>query len=108
MDAAVERELELIRDSVLAVVPDTEAIYLFGSYARGEPNEDSDLDIYVVVPDQVENPMEKVLDIRLRMAARQRMALDLLAGKSSMFHRRAQGPTMERAIARDGRLLYGA
>ena len=30
------------------------AIYLFGSYAWGEPNEDSDIDLMVVVDNNVE------------------------------------------------------
>ncbi|MCK8826571.1 nucleotidyltransferase domain-containing protein [Natroniella acetigena] len=29
--------------------PETEMIYLFGSYAWGEPNEDSDLDLLIIV-----------------------------------------------------------
>ena len=105
MDESVLRELELIKESVLAEVPDTEAIYLFGSYAYGEPHKDSDLDIFVVMPDSVENPMEKALDIRLRMAERQKFPLDLLADKSGAFRRMSQRPTIERTIARKGRLI---
>ncbi|MDR1051627.1 MAG: nucleotidyltransferase domain-containing protein [Deltaproteobacteria bacterium] len=33
---------------------DCDKIYLFGSYAYGEPTEDSDLDFYVVVPNDSE------------------------------------------------------
>ena len=35
----------------LVEVYQPEAIYLFGSYAWGEPNEDSDIDLMVVVKD---------------------------------------------------------
>lgn len=45
-DGAVDRIVE----SVLSVVP-ADAIYLFGSYARGEENGDSDIDILVVADD---------------------------------------------------------
>jgi predicted nucleotidyltransferase len=107
MDEAVARELDLIKESVLQVVPDTEAIYLFGSYAYGEPHEDSDLDIFVVMPDRVENPTLTSVDIRMEMAGRQHFAIDMLAQSKSKFLRRSQLPTMERTVARDGRLLYG-
>jgi len=50
MEQRIQRELDIIKDGILETVP-AEAIYLFGSYAYGTPGEDSDLDIYVVVPD---------------------------------------------------------
>ena len=37
-----------------------EQVYLFGSYAYGTPNEDSDLDLYVVIPDGSIPPAEAV------------------------------------------------
>jgi predicted nucleotidyltransferase len=107
MEEAIARELELIKDSVLQVVPDTEAIYLFGSYAYGEPNEDSDLDIYVVMPDSIENPTMKSVDIRMKMFGRQQFAIDMLAQSVSVFQRRKNGLTLERTVAQEGRLLYG-
>ena len=41
-----------------------EQIYLFGSYAYGTPNGDSDLDLYVVIPDGSIPPAEAVKRIR--------------------------------------------
>jgi predicted nucleotidyltransferase len=37
-----------IKDIILSTIP-VEQIYLFGSYAYGTPNADSDLDIYVIM-----------------------------------------------------------
>jgi len=54
MDDKIQSQIDLIRDSILQVLP-AEAIYLFGSYAYGIPGDDSDLDIYVVVPDDTVN-----------------------------------------------------
>jgi len=108
MNETVARELELIKDSVLQVVPDTEAIYLFGSYAYGAPNEDSDLDIYVVVPDSLEeNPLDVGADIRLNLWKKSRLPLDILVGTSSTFNRRKTGATIQRTIADKGVRLYG-
>jgi predicted nucleotidyltransferase len=60
----ITKELNIIKESVLKTVP-AEVIYLFGSYANGMPNRDSDLDIYVVVPDSVQqNPLDVGVAIR--------------------------------------------
>ena len=108
MDEAIARELELIKEGVLQVVPDTEAIYLFGSYAYGEPNKDSDLDIYVVVPDSVKaNPLDVGADIRLSLWKKSRLPLDILVGTSSTFNRRKTGATIQRTVADRGVRLYG-
>lgn len=39
-----------ISDAVLRVLPDAEAVYLFGSHARGNARKDSDLDLAVFGP----------------------------------------------------------
>ena len=50
-----EGYIQRIVSSVTSVVP-TEAVYVFGSYARGEERKDSDLDLYVVTSDDAEGP----------------------------------------------------
>jgi predicted nucleotidyltransferase len=106
MEQRVQQELDLIKESVLKTVP-AEAIYLFGSYAYGTPNEDSDIDIYVVVPDGADDLGELQANIRMTLWRKKAHQLDLLMGYSSVFHRRKDGPTLERVIVRDGVLLYG-
>lgn len=34
-------------------------IYLFGSYAYGQPHRDSDFDLYVIIPDDSLRPLEQ-------------------------------------------------
>ncbi|MDR1148374.1 MAG: nucleotidyltransferase domain-containing protein [Spirochaetaceae bacterium] len=46
-----------IKDSILKYVP-ARCIYLFGSYAYGTPTEESDIDIYTVIPDDIKNLTE--------------------------------------------------
>ena len=53
MDALTEK-MSNIKESVLKFVP-AKYIYLFGSYAYGTPTEESDIDIYVVTPDNISN-----------------------------------------------------
>jgi len=107
MDAMIQQDLDLIKESVLQIVP-AEAIYLFGSYAYGTPNGESDIDIFVVVPDGTSELSELYADIRgLIRKKKKRMEIDLLMGHSSDFNRRKNGPTLERVIAQKGTVLYG-
>jgi len=67
----------LIKESVLQAIP-AEAIYLFGSYAYGTPNEDSDIDIYVVLPDGTTELGELYADILMLLRKKKRrVAIDL-------------------------------
>ena len=107
MDEQIQNEIELIKESILKSVP-AEAIYLFGSYAYGSPGEGSDIDIYVVVPDDTEDLSELHGNIRMHLWKKRTVPLDLLIGRSSVFNRRKTGPTLERMIAQKGMVLYGA
>ena len=84
-----------------------EQVYLFGSYAYGTPNEDSDLDLYVVIPDGTIPPAEAVKRIRRALYPVQDMPMDVVACRTSTFRQRQQDPSLERTVARRGVLLYG-
>ena len=108
MDKNIENDLNVIIKSVLQAVP-AEAIYLFGSYAYGTPRTESDIDIYVVVPDNVAELGELYADIIGYIRKNNgRLDLDLLIGRSAAFNKRKNGPTLERVIAQKGAALYGA
>ncbi len=52
-------------------------IYLFGSYAWGQPNEDSDVDLFVIVPGSDESRRDR--EVRARHCLRDlRIAKDIL------------------------------
>ncbi len=55
IDSAVIEEVK----KRLVEVYDPIAIYIFGSYAWGTPNEDSDLDLLVIVKDSTEKPFKR-------------------------------------------------
>ena len=57
MNETARNELEQIKEIIRNTV-DPEGIYLFGSFAYGEPREDSDYDIYVVLPDDGPRPLD--------------------------------------------------
>jgi len=103
----IQKDLDTVKEKILETVP-AEAIYLFGSYAYGTPHKDSDLDVYVVIPDDVqENPLTVGAEILTGLYKKLSVPVDIMVGKSSVFKRRAKGPTLQKLIARDGILLYG-
>ena len=100
---------ELLQEMTKALVDelDPEAIYLFGSHAWGEPNEDSDVDFMVVV--DTENA-RAVFELSVRgMTALRPLALakDVFAVGRERFRRRSlHDRSLEYDIAERGRLLY--
>ena len=106
-DDAIQEKLNLIKESVLNTVPDTEAIYLFGSYVNGTPHKDSDLDICVVVPDETDDLCEVRGAIRSGLYRKLDMPMDLLIKTSTNFHKRKQVATLDKVIAKEGVMFYG-
>ena len=98
-------EITKIKDTIVKTVP-TEKIYLFGSYAYGTPNDDSDYDFYVVIPDGGMRPLDAVGDIYMAMRGMKRKPADILAGTTEIFERRSKQLTLERTIAERGVVLY--
>ena len=67
MNSAIQNELEHITASIKAHT-NPESIYIFGSYANGAPSSDSDIDIYVVVPDSETDTIELGAKIRMSLS----------------------------------------
>lgn len=96
---------EAVRRLVAAAMPSK--VILFGSYARGDATEDSDLDLMVVeheVPDTGEEM------IRLHAAVGSvGTGVDVLVFSESEFERRSQVPgTVLYWARKEGRVLYEA
>jgi len=106
-NAALKTELDILKDIIVDTVP-VEQIYLFGSYANGIPHKDSDLDLYVVLNDNIQMRLiDAVTKIRLAIGRKKTMPVDIIANTFSRYNERAQGPTIERTISREGIKIYG-
>ena len=84
-----------------------ERIYLFGSYAYGTPDKESDFDFYIVVSDISIKPLEAVRQARFALIPLNRKSsVDILADYQSRFDIRSNLNTLERKVVKDGVLLY--
>lgn len=81
-----------------------ERIILFGSYAYGEPTEDSDVDILVIMP-FAGKPVHKAIEIRSKIDPR--FPVDLIVRTAEQVQERvAMNDWFMREIVEKGRTLY--
>jgi predicted nucleotidyltransferase len=106
MKENIQKELTTI---IQAVASNTkiENIFLFGSWAYGEPKPDSDLDIYLVIPDNDADICDLNAEIRFAPYKKLTLPLDLVIAKKSVFERRSKALTLESIIAKQGVRIYG-
>ena len=101
----IDEEIVKIKDIIIDTIP-LERLYLFGSYAYGTPNEDSDYDFYAVIPNGGMRPLEAIQKVYGVMWGVTKKPMDILAGTTEIFDRRSKLLTMERNIFERGVLLY--
>ena len=95
---------DLCEQIVRAVHP--RKIILFGSYAYGQPHEDSDVDLLVVMPVDG-HPAYKAAEIRMKIETP--MALDLLVRTPEFVAERVrQDDLFMREITEQGKIIYEA
>jgi len=98
----IQEAVELLREAGNPV-----RIILYGSYGRGTPHEESDLDFLVVMPVVLNRRMEMV---RLRrVLSPLRIPVDLLVVSDKVFREWSDTPgNIFYEVAREGRVLYEA
>jgi len=101
----ISETLDFIKETILKHVP-AKYIYLFGSHAYGEPREDSDIDILLVVPDDVGRHSELYGNIFMDFGAEDLYFVDLLICREHVFKKKAKTHFFEREIFNSGVLLY--
>jgi len=107
MEKRIWDELNTLKDIIVNIIP-VEQIFLFGSYAYGMPHADSDLDIYVVIPENAEiREIDAMRLIHRAIRDKKTVPVDVIVSKINKFNQRKSSPTIERQIAQEGMVLYG-
>lgn len=106
----MERVSQDLLDEVvhrLAAEFQPEQVWLFGSHAWGLPDEGSDLDLLVVVPESDETPVRRAQRAH-RCLRGLGIAKDILVKTRAEFDRFRNVPSsLEAEILERGRLIYG-
>jgi len=82
-------------------------IYLFGSYAYGEPEEYSDIDLLIVVEDNLD-PINTTFKINQRLVGKRTTPLDIIVNRKRDFNKATNENTIQKHISDNGVLLYEA
>ena len=83
-------------------------VYLFGSFANGTFNEDSDFDFYIIVDDQETDLIELMRQAYKAVRNVKKRPVDILIGTSSKFEERKHQLSVENEVYQKGVLLYAA
>ncbi len=84
-------------------------IYLFGSFAEGKPNADSDFDFYIVVDDSRKDLLDLTTKAYKSIRHKRKRPVDIIVNTSERFESKKASPlSVEGEVARKGVLLYGA
>lgn len=82
-------------------------VILFGSYAYGQPTRDSDVDLLVIMPLYKCTPVEKSVEMQLKVRASFPLEL-LVRTPEKMRERLAMGDIFMREVLSIGKVLYEA
>jgi predicted nucleotidyltransferase len=97
--------INLIKESILKNVA-VKYIYLFGSYAYGKPTDKSDIDIYIVIPDETVSISEIYTKIMVDLSIKKIFFVDLLLCRESVFNIRKNENILEETVYQKGKILY--
>jgi predicted nucleotidyltransferase len=96
-EADRQRILAAARDTLLAALPDAWAIYVYGSFARGDEWPSSDVDLAVLLP--ADRHIEDLLGLMSDVSLRTQRDVDLV-------DLRKVGDVLRREVFEDGRTLF--
>ena len=102
----INDEIKEIQSLIVNSVP-TLQVYLFGSHAKGTPQDDSDYDFYVVIPDNSIRPLDATRKISMALRAVRKRPIDILVGSESKFNAFKDRYSIEKEVYNTGVKLYG-
>jgi predicted nucleotidyltransferase len=101
----IAEKLDILVNATLDEIDSVEKIYLFGSYAYGNPTGDSDIDLMVITDGEVEDRILREADIRCK-TWRMVGEFDMLVESKAAFNDRRLKCQLEEKIYAEGEVLY--
>ena len=100
------KEINEIKDRLVQTLSPKQ-IYLFGSFAKGTNNDNSDYDFYIVVSDNSGDRVSMSQKAYKSLRGIRKRPVDILIGYESTFNDRKNAATIENVVKKEGVLLYG-
>jgi predicted nucleotidyltransferase len=84
-------------------------IILFGSYARGDYDKESDIDIIALVDDtDLEKYNDKIIDIEVELTIKHGVMPSILVENKAYFSRNPRREYLFENVLKDGQAIYNA
>ncbi len=107
----MNKEIKKITKQVTQIITDgiqPRQIFLFGSYAKGTANPDSDLDFFIVTDLQKSKKIDVTQKARRLLLRKVFMPIDIIVCDTTEFENKKNNhSTFEYMIANEGIKLYG-
>ncbi len=101
-------EIEELKNNIVKDLL-SKKVYLFGSFAEGRENEDSDYDFYIVVSDSEKDMIHLTAKAYKAIRDKQYRPVDIIVNTEKTFNeRKVRKSSLENEVARNGMILYGA
>ena len=94
--------------SILVSEVGAEQVYLFGSYANGTENSESDIDLFIVTDLTDKKKIDVTQQARRALLKKTTVPIDIVVCDKTIFEsRRTNQITFEYIIATEGQKIYG-
>lgn len=101
-------QISLLKDCIIGAISPLK-VYLFGSFADGTNNAESDFDFYVIVNDDEKNLLELTQKAYRAIRGKKNRPVDIIVVRKSKFEERKDWSlSLEREVDDKGVLLYAA
>jgi predicted nucleotidyltransferase len=101
----ISDKLSILVDATIKEIPGIEKIYLFGSYAYGKPNKDSDFDLMVITDNEIKDAILAVTEIRYNTWGKVGI-FDMLVYSEETFNARKVKFHLENKVFTEGKVIY--
>lgn len=97
----IEQTLKKLKTRLEQVLKAPVRLVLFGSYARGQATQDSDVDVLAIVPMLSKQTLDSILDVAWEISLEEGLVLSLIPIAEGELHQLSASPFLQ-AVEREG------